>query len=68
MPEKSLIKQSASCHSQYKGINEPKTLKKKLKISLHLVHSNSFLHNFFAPFLLEAVEDRDVTFNQIKGS
>ena len=24
--------------------------------------------DFLAPFLLEAVEDRDVTFNQIKGS
>jgi hypothetical protein len=31
----------------------------------------SKIHNFIdflAPFLLEAVEDRDVNFNQIKGS
>ena len=27
-----------------------------------------FLHNFLAPFLLEAVEEKEVTFNQIKGS
>ena len=39
-----------------------------LKTSLHWVHSNSFLHNFFTPFLLVAVEDRDVTFNQIEES
>ena len=29
---------------------------------------NHYSIDFMAPFLLEAVEDRDVTFNQIKGS
>jgi hypothetical protein len=27
-----------------------------------------YLIDFLAPFVLEAVEDRDVTFHQIKGS
>jgi hypothetical protein len=29
---------------------------------------NSLIYWFLAPFLLEAVEDREVTFNQIEGS
>ena len=47
MPGKSLNMPSASFHSQKKGINKPKTLEKKLKVSLHYVHSNSLLHIFF---------------------
>ena len=39
----------ASFQSQKKGIDKPKTLEKKLKVSLHYVHSNSLLHIFFAP-------------------
>ena len=29
---------------------------------------NHYFIDFLAPFILEAVEDRDVTFDQIKGS
>ena len=47
MLRKSLNMNSASCHFPQKGINEPKTLKKKLKTSLHQVHSNSFLQKKF---------------------
>jgi hypothetical protein len=38
-----------------------------LLIWLGLTKIHYFI-DFLAPFLLEAVEDRDVTFNQIKGS
>jgi hypothetical protein len=42
----------------------PKNIEFFLKISF----SNSFWNNYFASFLLETVENRDVTFNKIEGS
>ena len=60
-PDAWKITQYANCKLSF-PVKRPEQAK---TVSLHLVHSNSFLHNFFAPFLLEAVENRNVTFSPI---
>ena len=46
-----------------------KNVEKKIWKYLYIWYIQTlFCTIFFAPFLLEAVEDRDVTFNQIEGS
>ena len=46
----------------------PSTLAPKWPFNVEWIIKNSIFYWFFAPFLLEAVEDRDVTFDQIQGS
>ena len=45
-----------------------KNVEKKIEKIFTLGTFKFFLQKKFTPFLLEAVEDRDVTFNQIQGS
>ena len=45
----------------------PSTLAPKWPFNVEWIIKNSIFYWFFAPFLLEAVEDRDVTFDQIQG-
>ena len=46
----------------------PSTLAPKWTLNVGWIIKNSIFYWFLAHFLLEAVEDRDVTFDQIKGS
>jgi len=46
----------------------PSTLAPKWPLNVGWIIKNSIFYWFLAHFLLEAVEDRDVTFDQIQGS